>query len=336
MAPILGKRKSRSRSHQADTAAVEDAQEIFRRHFEAQFAPLSAKSPALRQTNDSLDDEDEEDEDSEASDLDSEDAGSDGWGGLSEDSDEYSSGDDMDDDPVEENVVEVVDYSSNPNGSDATLSVMSKKERKAYMSSRPPSLTEDGDKPKAQPIRTKKKPGTDPEDSADLLANDLALQRLLSESHLLNQAAGNLSSSSMLLSSVSSSDPTAAKSFAEGRLRGKTTDLRMQKLGAKDSIYKQKSMPIAMRKGIVKAGVDKEARRRREAKECGVILETARSGGERRRPASSTNGNRRSKDVGLPGVGRMRGAELRISARDIQNVEGRKSSGGERRKKRRR
>lgn len=110
----------------------------------------------------------------------------------------------------------------------------------------------------------------------------------------------------------------------------------MQNLSAKESSFKQKSMPIAMRKGIVKAGVDKEARRRREAKECGVILETAKSSGDRRRPASSTNGNRRSKDVGLPGVGRMRGAELRISARDIRDVEGRRSTGGEKRRKRRR
>ncbi|TLS29890.1 hypothetical protein PpBr36_03373 [Pyricularia pennisetigena] len=335
MAPILGKRKSRPQ--EIDSAAVEDAQEIFRRHFEAQFAPLAGASPS-RQATQQCDDEDDEDEEFGISDVDSDDDGPDEWGGLSEDS-EDSEGDVSEDDDMsgdqEINVVEVVDYSSNAPSLDPTLS-MSKKELKAYMSSRPPSLTNDGKKPKEPPARTKKKPGSDPEDSADLLANDLALQRLLSESHLLNQAAGNLSSSSMLLSSVSASNPTAAKSFAEGRLRRKTTDLRMQKLGAKESSFKQKSMPIAMRKGIVKAGADKEARRRREAKECGVILETAKSSGDRRRPPSSTNGNRRSKDVGLPGVGRMRGAELRISAKDIRDVEGRRSSGGEKRKKRRR
>ncbi|KAI6352948.1 hypothetical protein MCOR25_009258 [Pyricularia grisea] len=336
MAPILGKRKSRSQ--EIDSAAVEDAQEIFRRHFEAQFAPLAGASPSrqtTQQCNDEDDDDEDEDEESVISDLDSDGDGPDEWGGLSGDSEGDLSEDDDMDDGKESNVVEVVDYSSNAPSLDPTLS-MSKKELKAYMSSRPPSLTNDDKKPKEPPARTKKKPGSDPEDSADLLANDLALQRLLSESHLLNQAAGNLSSSSMLLSSVSASNPTAAKSFAEGRLRRKTTDLRMQNLGAKESIFKQKSMPIAMRKGIVKAGADKEARRRREAKECGVILETAKSSGDRRRPASSTNGNRRSKDVGLPGVGRMRGAELRISAKDIRDVEGRRSTGGEKRRKRRR
>ncbi|KAH8847889.1 hypothetical protein MCOR27_002496 [Pyricularia oryzae] len=335
MAPVLGKRKSRSQA--IDSAAVEDAQEIFRRHFEAQFAPLAGASPSQSKTQqcDDEDDEDDDDEESGTSELGSDGDGPDEWGGLSGDSEEDVSEDDDMNDDQEVNVVEVVDYSSNAPSLDPTLS-MSKKELKAYMSSRPPSLTTDGSKPKEPPARTKKKPGSDPEDSADLLANDLALQRLLSESHLLNQAAGNLSSSSMLLSSVSAANPAAAKSFAEGRLRRKTTDLRMQSLGAKESSFKQKSMPIAMRKGIVKAGVDKEARRRREAKECGVILETAKSSGDRRRPASSTNGNRRSKDVGLPGVGRMRGAELRISARDIRDVEGRRSTGGEKRRKRRR
>ena len=87
-----------------------------------------------------------------------------------------------------------------------------------------------------------------------------------------------------------------------------------------------------MRKGINAAAEARESKRRREAKENGIILE---------RPAAA-NGKRKGskgRDFGLdrPGVGRLKGAELRLSDRDVKSIEnsrdtfGRKGRGGKRR-----
>lgn len=79
MAPILGKRKVRS-TETASAAELEDAQAIFRRHFEAQFKPLPVDPPRPKTTQaDELLEDDETDSDES-------DGGSE-WGGISEDED---------------------------------------------------------------------------------------------------------------------------------------------------------------------------------------------------------------------------------------------------------
>lgn len=104
MTTNLGKRKRQT----AEAVAVEkersqspelDAQEIFRRHFEAQFQPLPVAPKIAKQVEDVP--EDESDEESE-------------WGGISE--------------PVEESV-EVIEYSDAQSGT----TTMSKEELKAFM-----------------------------------------------------------------------------------------------------------------------------------------------------------------------------------------------------------
>ena len=72
---------------------------------------------------------------------------------------------------------------------------------------------------------------------------------------------------------------------------------------------------MGMRKGIVAAAGARETKRRREAKENGVILE---------RETGKKKGRERSKDSGVdrPGIGRMKGAELRLSDHNIRRVEG--------------
>lgn len=81
---VLGKRKARSEP----SISKEDAAAIFRRHFEAQFAPLpgadvKSKSKATKRDTEDEDatsvDSDEEEDDEEGSEDDDE------WGGLSED-----------------------------------------------------------------------------------------------------------------------------------------------------------------------------------------------------------------------------------------------------------
>lgn len=102
--------------------------------------------------------------------------------------------------------------------------------------------------------------------------------------------------------------------------------MRIRTLGAKDSVLAQAKMPMSMRKGIIKSAETKEEKRRREARENGIIL-------ERKAPKKGSVKKRGEREVGLPSVGRMRGAELRISAREIRAIEneGRRPDKGRRR-----
>jgi hypothetical protein len=90
--------------------------------------------------------------------------------------------------------------------------------------------------------------------------------------------------------------------------------MRVQALGAKGSILTQDKMPMGMRKGIVSTAAAKESKRRREARENGVILER-----EVKKAKTSKKG-RGERPVDLPGVGRMRGAELKVSAREAKAI----------------
>ncbi|CEI39419.1 unnamed protein product [Fusarium venenatum] len=248
---ILGKRKAGSEP----TISEEDAAAIFRRHFEAQFAPLpDAKEPKSSSKKTKHDKESHESDDIEGCDSSSDD-GSDNkddgeWGGLS--------GEDSSEEEEEEQslVIEVVDHSGKQPTMPAT---MSKRELKAFMSSRPPDQTFTKSEP--TPAATPSSLNDLPEDAPSLLAQDLELRRLIAESHLL---APTISASGVTV---------APKAFAAGRTRQKATDMRVQALGSKVSIHKQEKMPMNMRKGIVAAADAREAKRRREAKENGIILE---------------------------------------------------------------
>ncbi|KAF5629110.1 swr1-complex 5 [Fusarium tjaetaba] len=293
---ILGKRKAEPEP----LVSQEDAAAIFRRHFEAEFAPLPEAETARsdfkkpKHEGSSNDIESKEEEDNNNSD-----GGDCEWGGLSDE-----------DSVIEEEqnpTIQVVDHSSKQPPKPAS---MSKRELKAFMSSRPPEQTI----PKTEQSlsATSSSSNTLPEDAPSLLAQDLELRRLLAESHLLAPA-------------ISASGTTITpKAFATGRTRQKATDLRVQALGSKVSIHKQEKMPMNMRKGIVAAADAREAKRRREAKENGVILEreTGKKKGRRDRG--------RGVAVDRPGVGRLKGAELRLSDKDIKSIEGGRDAFGRR------
>lgn len=93
---VLGKRKAPE-----PTISSEDAQEIFRRHFEAQFLPLEEqerrKAQKVRRNNDEDEDEDDDEDDGDGDGDGSED---DGWGGVS--GDEVPDDDDDDDDDIDD------------------------------------------------------------------------------------------------------------------------------------------------------------------------------------------------------------------------------------------
>src|SRR6266480_6038159 len=84
------------------------------------------------------------------------------------------------------------------------------------------------------------------EEEAENLKNDIALKRLLAESHLLDPIAAG---------GVRDLNPT-------GKNRHKALDLRIQALGSATSIYKQEKMPMNHRKGIVRKAQNREEKRR--------------------------------------------------------------------------
>ena len=145
-------------------------------------------------------------------------------------------------------------------------------------------------KPKKPPV-----PGSE-EDTLDAanLKNDFALQRLLKESHLL--------------------DPKASLSLSVQN-RHKALDLRFQEVGSKSSIYAQRNMPFSQRKGIARKAAGREERRRRDAKENGIILEKA-SRGKTERLA------KRQRAIGTPSVGTFKGGMLTLSKKDVAEIEG--------------
>lgn len=136
------------------------------------------------------------------------------------------------------------------------------------------------------------------------LKNDLALQRLLKESHLLDAS--------------SSLGPA-------GSNRHKALDLRLQDLGSKSSVLGQEKMPLSHRRGIVSKATEKESSRRQDAKENGIILEKVKK-------ASRVGDVRRERGIGAPGIGKFKGGTLRLSQRDIADIEGPKKSASKKRR----
>ncbi|KAI0619575.1 hypothetical protein TUN199_08421, partial [Pyrenophora tritici-repentis] len=99
------------------------------------------------------------------------------------------------------------------------------------------------------------------------------------------------------------SNPTRSLT-ATGAARHKSTDLHLQSLGAKGSVFAQKNMPMAQRKHMVQKARLGEEKRRSEAREAGIVLERESRGGS---GAGKKGGERRERGVGGPSVGKFRG-----------------------------
>jgi hypothetical protein len=322
MAPSLGKRKritreeleqpSRSPSPSSSASSSSDGkdlQAIFQRAFEARFAPLqvSPKKPKISHVEPSHDEDSEPDSD---------------WPGISSDND------DEEQEQEQEDTVEVISYANTPN---TTNDRTSKAELRAFMSSKPPSSS-------STPLSTQPPLSTSKanakSDTADLtetshLKNDLALQRLLRDSHLLSTASTSTSGSG-------TSTPTTLA--ATGALRHKSTDLALLSLGAKKSIHVQKNMPMALRKGLAAKAKQREEKRRADAKEAGIVLEREVRVQKRGSGDGNSRGSARGRDrgVGGPSVGRFKGGMLKLSRRDVADINGGGGGGGRGRGKGRR
>jgi hypothetical protein len=92
----------------------------------------------------------------------------------------------------------------------------------------------------------------------------------------------------------------------------------MQELGAKSSLYKQK-MPDAHRRGINAKAASKDEKRRREAKENGIILERPS------KVSKSNNNGRRERGVGGASIGKFSGGTLNLSKQDLFSMKSKPS-----------
>ncbi|KAI4654684.1 uncharacterized protein J4E79_008560 [Alternaria viburni] len=286
MAPVLGKRKRVTRkeleqpsrspspsSGSGDDSGAEDLQAIFRRAFEAKFKPLPVEPKKAKIEDAPVEDEAEEEEESD-------------WSGISDN----------------ENDVEVIEYQDPTRELDET----ERAEMKAFMSSKPP--TSASTTSKNTTTKKKQNDDADPNESS-MLKNDMALQRLLRESHLL---------------SASSSGTSTPTLVATGAARHKSQDLHLQALGAKGSIFTQKKMPMAQRKHMIDKARTTEEKRRADAKEAGIVLE------RENRVVKKGPEKKRERGVGGPSIGRFRGGTLSLSKKDVEGItgSGKKGKGG--------
>ncbi|KAF2128621.1 hypothetical protein P153DRAFT_367727 [Dothidotthia symphoricarpi CBS 119687] len=279
MAPALGKRKrvsraelerpSRSSSPASDDndSGAEDLQAIFRRAFEAKFKPLAVE-PKKQKVEEPVVQEDDDDDEEESD-----------WSGISED---------------EADKVEIVEYTGSRRERDET----SRAELKAFMSSKPPTSAIAA--PSTTNTTGKKKEDDDVNETTNL-KHDMALQKLLRESHLL---------------SASSSGTSTPALSTTGIARHKSADLHLQSLGAKSSVFAQKKMPMSQRKHMIQKARTTEEKRRAEAKEAGIVLEVEKKFGRK------DVDRKRERGVGGPSIGKFRGGTLSLSKKDVRSLTG--------------
>jgi hypothetical protein len=269
MASLLGKRKRRApppaKTSPSESEDEDQLRALFAKHFEAKFKPLPIETPKIALEDPSEPSKEEESE-----------AESD-WSGISS---------------THTPAITIIEHKTRtlqPSSSETS----SKNDLKAFLAGKPPTSA---NTPVAKAPLKATPTALSTEDSQENLKNDLALQRLLTESHLLSSSNSSLSNPS-------------------GKNRHKATDLRLQNLGSKTSVFKQEKMPMSHRRGIVKKTVEREGKRRKDAKESGVILEKERRGVTKEK-------GKRERGVGGPGVGKFKGGVLTLSKKDIDDIQG--------------
>ncbi|KAI4147377.1 MAG: hypothetical protein LQ340_005591, partial [Diploschistes diacapsis] len=226
---LLGKRKRRA-SLQATSPPPQpnsDSDSRFRallqKHFEATYAPLPTLSTPQKNPDESSDDGGEDSSTSTSSEPSD-------WSGLSDRSTAE---------------VEVIEHSGASGDMDSGCAETSKLERKAFMTCKPPphASASASHPAKNTPSSTAAPLANSASASAAALAaNDLALHRLLTESHLLSaNPASSLNPNPNSTLSLSLNPSLSARHAA--------TDLRLLSLGAKTPLkaLAQKTMPLAHR-----------------------------------------------------------------------------------------
>lgn len=328
------------------------ALEVQRRNFEKQFGSISAlgyKDQVKRTSDDESDSDGSENDahhrlkthaDSESRELglDSESENADFGGFDSDDSDDsddssaFSSDASSSDSEAEQpRVVRLTQ--------DHTPLPTSKKETKLVRSGRAPTIRELEIKQQQLAKLTRKQQLAAQKEDSENLENDLKLQRLLSESHIL---AHNIESSGadLTLQTLDYEAPI-------GNSRRRILDQRIREASALNSLpsaRKLEKMPMNMRKRLVKNRENAVKLHEQEALEAGIVLSKVRRGQLRDlhlgkgatlssdRLGTGTKAKAKMRDRGLKiqSVGKSTRNGLRISASEIDRV----SNMGKRKKRR--
>lgn len=105
------------------------------------------------------------------------------------------------------------------------------------------------------------------------LKNDLELQRLLKESHFLNNTHNDFSGALLTLQTIDYEEPI-------GKARRRALDSRILQVSElnKNQHSKLEKMPMSMRKGMISATKQRISKYERDARENGVILSKVKKG----------------------------------------------------------
>lgn len=307
------------------------AMEIQRRNFEAQFGSLESMGYEDKSAQAQVNSSDEFSDDSEDGQDETQFHGFDGEVSLDESEEE------VDESSSEESEEEVRPKVFKLTESHTPV-VVSKKDQKLARSGRAPTLVELEEKERKALNLSKKQQAKGAKEDADNLENDLKLQRLLSESHIL--------ANSMEFSGAELTMQTLDYDAPIGNARRRILDQRIRDISSTNGTAHRKleKMPMNMRKGLIKHREERVSKYENEAREAGIILSKVKKGelrnidiGKGVTPASDRLGsgksqNRRVRDRGLKihSVGKSTRNGLRISQKEIEKVN---SLGKRRRKK---
>ncbi|KAI5958570.1 FAF1 [Candida theae] len=319
---------------QDEDAAYLKALEIQRRNFEAQFGSIGDLG-----FDDKLDKVESEATSSSDESLDDKETNFDGFSSGSED--DSSSLDSEEEKEEEEEALAEEEAGSPPKPkvvklntttSELPHAVPSKTERKLLKSGRAATLSELETINKRASKQTLKQANKLAKEESDNLENDLKLQRLLKESHILaNNVDPQFSGADLTLKTIDFEDPT-------GKSRRRILSSRMSELASinKTKDRKLESMPMNMRKGMIAKRDARVAKYEQEAREAGIVLSKLKKGQVRdlnagRGSTSSSErlgsgkslGNKvmkRERGLKINGVGKSTRNGLVISQSDIDRI----------------
>ncbi|KAG5420061.1 FAF1 [Candida metapsilosis] len=299
------------------------ALEIQRRNFEAQFGSIGDLG-----FEDKLDKVESSEDVSSQDSSDDEDAKFDGFSSDSEadsSSDSEDEGYELEEAPPQPKVVKL-----NTTTSEIPRAAPSKTERKLLKSGRAATLSEIEAEAKRASKQTLKQAQKTVKEESENLENDLKLQRLLKESHILaNQVDPQFSGADLTLKTIDFEDPT-------GKSRRRVLSSRIQELSTinKTKDKRLESMPMNMRKGMIAKRDERVAKYEKEARDAGIVLSKLKKGQVRDLKAGrgSTASNerlgsgkghkvqKRERGLKINGVGKSTRNGLIISQNDIDRI----------------
>lgn len=247
------------------------ALEVQRRNFEAQFGSIEEMG---------FSDKSKQVEESESE--------SDAFGGFGEEG-EMSSEEDEDEDEPKEDFDDSDDSSVSVEHTapkvvrlnqsfGAPQTVLSRKEQRMLRAGRAPTLVEIEKKEQELSKITKHQRQQAAKEDEENLENDMKLQRLLKESHILAHQVEH-SGAALTLQTLDYEAPV-------GNARKRTLDARIRGLSATNSATgglpkKLENMPMSMRKGMIQARDKRISKYEEEARNAGIVLSKVRKGGVR-------------------------------------------------------